>query len=241
MDIKKSIRRLTRRLGIDIVRYEYQTSCVARLAELLKRHRINLIFDAGANTGQYGLLLRDLGYKDRIVSFEPVKSSFSILQKISRKDRLWQCENIALGERARKADINISLNSESSSLLEMLPLHQISAPESKYIGKQQVVVETGDAMMHKYCRNGDKVFFKIDAQGYERQILEGVKTSFESIVGFEIEMSFHPLYKGEITLHQAVKNFEKRGYFLMSLEPVFFSSRTGELMQVNGLFFKVSR
>ena len=42
----------------------------AALRKLLAKLDINCVIDVGANRGQYGLVLRQLGYKGLIVSFE---------------------------------------------------------------------------------------------------------------------------------------------------------------------------
>ena len=53
-------------------------------------HEVNLVFDVGANTGQFGRVLRDAGYDGRIVSFEAVLAAWSQLLQGSKKDDLWE-------------------------------------------------------------------------------------------------------------------------------------------------------
>lgn len=239
MGIKKLAKKLARGYGVDLIRYNYQSSSAARLAQLLSRYSVNVVFDIGANRGQYGHLLRSIGYEGRIVSFEPLSTAYSDLMKIASDDKMWVCENVALGESTGNAEINISQNSESSSLLEMLPLHYESALKSNYIGKEKIEVCTVDDIRQKYQQEGERVFIKIDAQGFEGAILKGASKSMEEIVGIEIEMSFRPLYKGQMSFIETMALLDGKGFRLMSLEPVFFSECTGELLQVNGLFFRI--
>src|SRR5581483_618078 len=49
-----------------------QPAAQATLRSLLARHRIDLVFDVGANRGQFAQALRRLGYRGEIVSFEPL-------------------------------------------------------------------------------------------------------------------------------------------------------------------------
>jgi hypothetical protein len=56
---------------------------------LLKKYGISLIFDVGANVGQYAMRTRSLGYKGKIVSFEPLSSAFNHLLNNAAHDPLW--------------------------------------------------------------------------------------------------------------------------------------------------------
>jgi len=75
--LKKIVKKLSRSLGIDLKRYNIQTSEAAKMQRLLAYHNIDLVFDVGTNIGQYAKLLRELGYSGRIVSFEPRSSAYS--------------------------------------------------------------------------------------------------------------------------------------------------------------------
>ncbi len=85
--IKKTIKKLSRSLGVDLKRYNVQTSEAAKMQRLLAYHNIDLVFDVGTNIGQYAKLLRELGYSGRIVSFEPRSSAYSQLKAFSKKIR----------------------------------------------------------------------------------------------------------------------------------------------------------
>ena len=46
-----------------------------------------------------------------MVSFEPLREAFVILQQTAACDPLWESHNIAFGDRVETAKINISANS----------------------------------------------------------------------------------------------------------------------------------
>ena len=52
--------------GFDLVSRRKPRDPLLQLAALLAFHRIDLVLDVGANEGQYGAMLRRLGYGGRI-------------------------------------------------------------------------------------------------------------------------------------------------------------------------------
>ena len=63
-----------------------QLAARAHLQELLRRLAINLVIDVGANQGQFALGLRALGYRGRIVSFEPQTAQYAHLRTLTARD-----------------------------------------------------------------------------------------------------------------------------------------------------------
>lgn len=239
--MRTSIRKILRACGLDVVSYDPVNHPTARRCKLMERNKIDLVFDVGANAGQYGARIRAEGYKGRIVSFEPLNSAFSELAKRSARDADWTAVNVALGDRSGVAEINISGNSQSSSLLGMLPSHVEAAPGSVYIGREEITISTLDAIFDDYWKAGDSVFLKIDAQGYERNIVEGAQKSLERVVGVQMELSLVPLYDGEALLAEMIDYMTDRGYVLMSVDPTYGNRETGQMLQADCMFFRQPR
>ena len=127
--------------GFDLCRLNPSTHPSLRLQRILTHFGTDLVLDVGANEGQYGEILRqEAGYSGSIVSFEPMKLSFSKLQKKTKQDKRWSALNCALGETERTETINISKNSYSSSLLDILPAHLDSAQDSVYVGNEKIMM-----------------------------------------------------------------------------------------------------
>lgn len=236
--IRERIRGLLRKGGFDIVSFNPATHPLARRMFLLKTHQINIVFDVGANTGQYASKLRELGYVGRIVSFEPLSTAYKDLVKRASSDPLWQAENIALGNVDGSELINIAENSQSSSMLEMLPTHLGLAPNCRYIGTESVTVRRLDSIINNHLKPYDRLYLKIDAQGYEKTIIEGAEKSFDRIIGIQVETSLIELYKGEMLLADMIKFMSEKNYMLMSLEPGFIDRRSGQLLQLDCVFFR---
>ena len=204
----------------------------------MRFHKIGLVFDVGANIGQYSKYLRESGYNGRIVSFEPLTSAFGILSGIAKRDLKWETANIAIGNYDGKATINISSNSYSSSILEMLPSHLQSAPESKYIDTEEISIVKFDSILDEYWHGVENIYLKIDTQGYEKYVIDGAESSLKNIIGVQMEVSLIPLYKDELLLPDMLSFMYRKGYILMSIEPGFMDPTTGQLLQVDCIFFK---
>ena len=208
------------------------------LLRLLRRFEVDLVLDVGANAGQFGRQLRAMGYRGRMVSFEPLAQPFRKLKFNTATFPNWQAVQLALGDTDEARTIHVAGNSQSSSFLEMLPQHLAAAPKSAYVGTESVTVRRLDSVIDQYCGPRERVFLKIDTQGYEAAVLRGAGQSLTRCIGVQLEMSIAPLYQGELLLPELIGEMVKHGFALMHLKPGFFDPRTGELLQLDGLFFR---
>lgn len=197
------------------------------------------MLDVGANTGGFARFMRgDVGYRGKMVSFEPLSDAFVQLQQAAVGDSDWQLANIALGDRDEEAQINVAGNSESSSLLDMLPAHSEAAPSASYRGRETITVRRLDSVFRDYCTDTDSVYLKIDTQGFESRVLAGAKESLRQVSILQLELSVVPLYNGEKVATEMIAFLQTQGFVLCHLDPVFKDKRTEALLQVDGLFFR---
>ena len=99
-------------MGFDVKRITPSTSNDLRTRLLLDHHKIGLVLDVGANAGQYASSLRESGYRGKIISFEPLSTMYSVLERASRTDPLWViASRTAIGNIDGEIEINISENS----------------------------------------------------------------------------------------------------------------------------------
>jgi FkbM family methyltransferase len=206
----------------------------AKYRQVFAQHHINLLLDVGAYVGDYARSMRRLPYAGRIVSFEPAATAFAQLQARAQADPHWTAVNLALGDHDGQATLNISGLPMSSSLLPMLPAHVNAAPTSAFVGSETVTVRTLDSVFGDYFQPGNRVFLKLDTQGFERAVLTGAARSLPNILGMQIELSFVPLYSGEATIGPMVDYLAELGFGLRSFSPGFEDGR-GRLLQVYAL------
>ena len=237
MFAKRIAKEAVRLFGLDVVAFTPARHPVARRRQLFKCTKIDLVLDVGANSGHYGEeLRRELHYKGRIVSFEPLSAAFSALSRLALNDPTWEVFNVALGDSCVDAEINVAGNSESSSILEMLPAHLSAAPQSAYVQKEKISVVTLDSLRAELLRDSNRVWLKIDTQGFEKQVLEGAIGCLDNIHVIEMELSFIPLYRDQALIDEIIAWLRGYHFHLTSIVPVFSDPSSGHLLQVDGLF-----
>jgi FkbM family methyltransferase len=202
---------------------------------------INMIFDVGANSGQFALEVLQNGFRGKIVSFEPTSKIYETLQVNSERFPNWQLhERTAVGEKCGTVVINVAgNNAASSSILSMRKTHQEAAPEANFVSSESVNLITIDSIFDDYTSGESKCLLKIDVQGYEEQVLTGALASINKIDAVKIECSLVSLYEGDKTFEYYFKFFKSNGFELFDIETGGFSNPvTGQLLQFDALFIK---
>jgi FkbM family methyltransferase len=234
---KNKLKFFLRNFGLDINRYNLIESNDFRLNHFLKINDIDCVLDVGANIGQYANNLRRIGYKKKIISFEPLSSAYKILQNKSVKDELWTSYNYGIGEENKEVNINISKNSYSSSILDILPLHTESEPQSEYFSKETISIKKLENLNEIDIEKFNKVFIKIDTQGYEEQVLQGIGKLINKIEGIQIELSLYPLYKNQTLFLELYKKIKELGFDVWDFQRGFGDVNSGKIYQLDGIFF----
>jgi FkbM family methyltransferase len=236
--MKDAARKFIRAFGYDLRKYRPCEDPFYRFRLSLERREVIVILDVGANIGQFARAVRKVGYKGRIISFEPLSDAHAKLLIAARNDPLWTiAPRCALASRPDKAQINIAANSESSSIMDMLERHVAGAPESAYVGRETVAVTTLDSFLDGEPQLAQTaIALKIDAQGCEAEILGGLNKWSDSVEVIMTEMSLVALYEGEAKFADLYRAIEGRGYRCISIEPGFTDPRTYEVLQVDAIF-----
>jgi FkbM family methyltransferase len=238
MTILHSLRQFALRAGLDVRRAE--ATCPAQIASLLRNRGVNCVVDIGANRGQYGQELRRFGYSAHIRSFEPLPDAYSSLVQAASADPGWSTWRLALGPEDGTARLNIAGNeaAASSSILPMLPRHENAAPDVKYVGAIEVPMCRLDSLWDEVVPTDAVPFIKVDVQGFEGGVLDGATESLHHTIGLELEISLVPLYKGALSLREVLERTDELEMQLVYVAPGFLDPETGELLQMDGIFFR---
>jgi FkbM family methyltransferase len=229
---------LFRRRGLDLQPYRIPPG---HAGQLLALQDVDLVLDGGAAAGRYGRRLRDADYRGRICSFEPMSRPFRQLERAAAGDPLWTCRRLAFGAREGTAVINVAGNSDSSSLLPMNERHERGAPDSTYIGTEEIEVTTLDAIWDEVVGSAQRPYLKLDVQGFELEALRGGEDRLDNLHGIQAELSLVPLYEGAPPWTEVITYLQDRGFHPVQLAPAFADPQTGEVLQVDGIFLRTPR
>ena len=212
------------------------------IREIMNAASINCVLDVGANVGQFGRFLRDEGFSGTLLSFEPIASVYSELSRAIVKEPNWSCRRAALGELDGSAEINVSKNYVSSSLLkakewsisveegiselnrEIVPLHRLDT----------IWPELPIPLSHA------SIMLKIDVQGLELQVLRGLGDRISEINLFLLETSLIPVYEGEPTFEDVVAELRATGLHPVWIGPGWSSKTTKQVFQCDIVFARRS-
>lgn len=231
------------RFGIDCHKVTPGTCHSIRLLKLCERLGTTVVFDIGANEGQFASELLSAGYRGRVISVEPNSEAHHDLVEAARGNSRWVvADRCAVGATAGNAELNIAGNSVSSSLRPMLDTHQSADPASTYVRRERCDVVTVADLFSQYVGPADRgVMVKVDVQGHESDVLRGAVEVMPRIDAIQLELSLVPLYEGESLLIDQVLAMKSMGYVLWQLDRGFMDDTSGRLLQADGMFVRESR
>ncbi len=236
--VKRLVRALFRSTGYDFLRYVPENFVSLRRMKIIQAQGIDLVLDVGASEGAYSLQLRQHGYEGNILSFEPLSESFGVLQQRTAKDPFWSCENLALSDSDGMIQINVSGHKTSSSILPISETHLSAMPSSVYVDIEKVWVARLDSLKSNMIKRDAVIYLKVDVQGFEKHVLEGARETLKQTRVIELELSLAPMYVGGAEFMEMITYLTQFEFKMVSLEPVFTDPKTGQILQVDGIFVK---
>jgi len=233
------LQRLARRLGYDLIARTKARPLQAQLIAVLERFEISVVLDVGANAGQYGTALREWGYAGRIVSFEPLAEAHRLLERRAAADPAWLvAPRMAIGDRDGEVEIEVSAESDMSSVLPQTDLLRRISPSSRVVGRETVPIRRLDGLVEDYVKADDGMFLKIDTQGFEAQVLAGARRLLPELRGVQLEMSLVRCYEGERDFRDLIDDLGDVGFRPFLFIPGYFEHKLARQLQVDGVFMR---
>jgi FkbM family methyltransferase len=193
------------------------------LSRFFKHFAVDCVFDVGANTGQYGRMLRHfVRFDGPIVSFEPIPALAEVLRTRAAADPAWHVEQIALDSTEREASFHVMEYDQFSSL------HAPSTDQPRvFTSKNKVreVIAVRTTTLQRQLETFQeklgfkRPFLKLDTQGHDLDVARGAGPSLNRFVGIQSELAIKPLYAGAPDFREALDFYAARGFELSAFVP----------------------
>lgn len=219
--LRRALRAGLKRWGYDLVNQrEWGCDALNDTLTLCQFHPPEMVFDVGANRGQFLRRLLEKFPQARIHAFEPFPQALAALQAAAAAHPRVSAHPLALGEMDGTKRLHLNRADDTNSLLATAPEAARYAPPE---GQQtQGVLEVPVRRLDTFCREHHihhLDLLKVDAQGYELRILQGAGALLEEhrIRCLLLEVLFVPLYQGQAYFHEIYEYLWRRHYRLAGL------------------------
>ncbi|MEB3360012.1 MAG: FkbM family methyltransferase [Synechococcales bacterium] len=214
-----------------------------RLKTILDTYQINTVLDVGANMGQFARDLRRTGYQGKIISFEPLSTTFEELKNASAGDPNWDTYQLALGKENGKQQIHVADSSVFTSFLKANAWCEERFGASSVGSREETVtVRRLDEVLGEMVDNLEqaRIYLKMDTQGYDLEVFKGLGHLTDPILALQTEVSVIPIYQGMPPLIDSLTFFEKAGFELAGMYPVSFEHATLRVIEFDCMMVRAS-
>ncbi len=175
-----------------------------RILAYLKRKKIKveIFFDVGSHKGTYSdLILRNFNVK-KIIMFEPQTDIFNFLKKKYKNNKIIKKYNLAISNKKGFKEFNINKHDLTSSFTKYNNQNRYlklkaklfeSTPNKMNYKKIKVkTIKLSEMFKKKKIKKLD--LLKIDTEGHELEVLQGLAAEIKKVKNILIEFHPHKIY-----------------------------------------------
>lgn len=203
---------------------------------ILKKLHCDYVVDIGANRGQFALACRKVFPLAQIHSFEPLEEPSRIFKNIFHDDPNVFLYPFAVGRTGGRTTIHVTIDDDSSSLLEVSQMQSDLFPGAAEKETRHVDVLPLSQALKKGPIPKNSLL-KIDVQGSELSVLQGSEDILNDFLYLYIECSFVELYRGQALAHQIISWLNQRGFIFVGIYNIYYGNM-GEPIQGDFLFVR---
>jgi FkbM family methyltransferase len=211
---------------------------VCNIVDIMKTINIGCVLDVGANTGQFAKELLGSGFRGVLVSFEPLTDCYHELRSCSEAYPNWHCFNLALGAQDGETIINVSAHSQSSSILPVKAWSVEAYAPIAPIARQTVQVRRLDSLWPEMWSPAAPrpLMLKIDVQGFESQVLEGLGRYLDEVDLLLLETALISSYEGAEPFEVMVADPRDKGFHPVWIRGGWGDPQTGQVFECDIAF-----
>ena len=203
---------------------------------ILSKYNVSLVLDVGAHYGETVKEIRSNGYTKKIISIEPTPKSFDILSRI--KDKSFYFFNIAFGE---KPGLLRFYEFEDSDMNSFLEVKTNTSYQINQLGVGRLIeCTTLDIFMEDNNLENEVIFLKLDVQGFELNILKGLKKYKDKIIALQVEISINSIYKSASNLEDFSKWLIENDFRIISIVTERFHETETQAYDVDILCLRIN-
>lgn len=239
-----TLRNLMHRAGFNITRWppHRPDDGVAdwALEAVLRTREINCVIDVGGNLGHFGERLRALGYRGRIVSFEPSPSTLPVITAAAAKDGRWEVRPVGLSSAPGTAELRLHEGPELDSLLTAIPGVVDQIPIMAETGTVTVSLSTLATEFPSIVAGIDspRVLLKSDTQGHDAAVLRGAGGLPPEVVAVLVELAGQPIYTDQPKMTEVMDILLDDGFTPVAFQPLFVSPDGLRVVEFDGMFMR---
>ncbi len=211
-----------------------------RLLRFFEHHKIDIVLDVGANSGQFAQELLESGFKGKIVSFEALPHVYEDLKQNAKTyGKQWvvapQC---AISDEEKTVNFHVTKENTSSSMLK--PSENANDLPDFFDVNDVIKVKSKrlDTLLKEMDITSNHIYLKIDVQGAEKKVLRGADKIMEQIQGMTVEMPLYRYYEKQPLARELDKWIIQRNFELWDIVPVLRQPETGRLDYFDAIYFK---
>jgi FkbM family methyltransferase len=212
-------------IGISVSKIPERLTMERHIRTLLQSLDIDCVIDAGAHHGEFGEVIRNLGYKKRIVSFEPAQEAFRNLEARRAGDKAWEAHRMAMGSVNETKELMICDKTEFNSLHAPSDFGTTSKFFSPFLvsdRRESVEVKRLDSVLPELISDFHKanIYLKIDTQGHDSAVFAGAKGILPQVKALQVELASKQLYQDVPSMEEALLAYRQSGFVPSGFFPV---------------------
>ncbi len=233
------LRLRARKFGFSLIHSSCWIPLLNRVAPSVEHESViagidsDLLIDVGSNRGQFTLITRVVHPRILVHAFEPLPAEAAVYRRLLARRPGVTLHEVALGAEEGEAQLHVSAQPDSSSLLPIGELQTALFPTTGSTRTVRVLVRPLDSLPQVWAP-ARRAILKLDVQGFELNVLRGARRALANCAYVYAECSHVPLYTGQ-ALYPEVEAF-------LSSEDFFPTCRNneqwngGRLIQADYLF-----
>ena len=137
----------------------------------------DVFIDVGANLGQYSFQALRRGFNGKVITIEPVKYFFDEIVASSKNQKNWININAGVSDKKGTAEIYVCAGHGgcSSFLQPTKYLKENAGASGELQRKEKISLTTLDSIINEHCPKAKNIYIKVDVQGFELQVMQGLK------------------------------------------------------------------